>query len=148
MPHKTTKNRKATADAPIRKRTLPGLNIQAPWSQNILEGNKTIETRFYPLPKKYIGKEMFIIETPGKKGRFKARIVGTVVFGEPFEYDSEQSFYRDRRKHLVAAQSSDFTWESGKGKTKWGWPILKVEAFNLDLPARLKRGIIFTQHVF
>ena len=50
----------------------------------LLSGEKTVETRGYPLPEKYVGCELAIIETPGPRGRReagieKARIVGTIV---------------------------------------------------------------------
>lgn len=50
----------------MKKRTLCGINIQFPISQLIVDGSKTIETRTYPIPDHYIGKEMILIETPGK----------------------------------------------------------------------------------
>jgi len=35
--------------------TLPGINIQAPWAEAIVAWHKVIETRFYPMPKKWFG---------------------------------------------------------------------------------------------
>ena len=47
---------------------LPGINIQAPWAEAIVSGRKLIETRFYPMPRKWIGQPLAIIETPGQAG--------------------------------------------------------------------------------
>ena len=61
--------------------TLPGLNIQAPWARAIISGRKVIETRFYPMPDKWIDHPLAIIETPGRTGRFNRLIAGLVSFG-------------------------------------------------------------------
>jgi hypothetical protein len=90
---------------------------------------------------------MAIIETPGKSGGFKARVVGIVTFGESFPYENEAQFYRDSKRHLVEKSSPDFTWSSGNGKTKWGWPIVSICRYEKELPAELRRGIIFTQAI-
>lgn len=127
-----------------KKRALPGINIQYPISKLILEGKKTIETRTYPIPKKYIKKEMYIIETPGKEGKFKARIIGTIVFGESFEYKNEKDFYRDTSKHCVTADS---IWKWVNNKKKWGWPITYTKAFVVPKKVKGARGIVFTKSI-
>jgi len=129
------------------KRTMPGINIRAPWAELILSGEKTIETRFYPLPERYVAKEMAIIETPGPDGDFKSRIVGVVIFGSSFEYKSEAAFYRDTSRHLVDRKSPSFTWKTGSGKRKWGWPVLSVLRVSYELPLNLRRGIIYSKSV-
>ncbi|MBI4041864.1 MAG: hypothetical protein HY391_00145 [Deltaproteobacteria bacterium] len=122
---------------------LPGINIQYPWSQHILSGKKTIETRTYPIPRKFIGQELAIIETPGKEGNFKARIAGIIVFGDSFEYRTKQQFYADSDKHLVTADSA-YAWKSGR---KFGWPVLRVERRERKLPPGFKKGIIYAKDV-
>jgi len=124
-------------------KVLPGINIQTPFSTLLLEGRKIVETRLYPLPRHYVGKELYLIETPGCKGKFKARIVGTIVFGESFEYQSKKQFFDDFDSHLVD-QHSDFAW---KDKSKWGWPVLKVKKFKNEFPAPSRRGISFTKEI-
>jgi hypothetical protein len=127
--------------------SYPGINIQAPWSQLILSGRKTMETRFYPLPKKYIGTKLALVETPGPSKVFKARVIGLITFGESFPYKSKAAFYADSRKHLVTTEAADFSWESGLGKLKWGWPILRVEPFDTFVPVSGRRGIIFSSQI-
>src|SRR4029450_4821616 len=56
--------------------TLPGINIQVPWAEAILSGQKVIETRFYPLPGKWVGQPLAVIETPGRARGFKSHIAG------------------------------------------------------------------------
>lgn len=124
-------------------KVFTGINIQHPISGLILNGTKTIETRTYPIPKKYIGVPLLIIETPGKKGDFKARIIGIIQFGNSFRYLNKTEFYKDEKKHKVNA-SSPWKWTT---KGKWGWKITRVEKFKNPIPAPLKKGIIFTSNI-
>lgn len=120
-----------------------GINIQYPISELILNGKKTIETRTYPLPQKLIGTELLIIETPGKQGNFKARIVGKVVFESSFQYSSKEAFYRDAHLHFVDSDSP-WRWTS---KGKWGWKIRSVERFSKYMNAPENKGIIYTTNI-
>lgn len=124
-------------------KTLPGLNIQYPISQSIVKGDKTIETRTYPLPSKYIGCEMALIETPGERGDFKARIVAVVQFGKPFLYESKAEFTRDFARHRVKPDSK---WSWG-GKPKWGWPVKVIKRFKSPIPVPCRTGIRFTTEI-
>ena len=56
----------------MKNSVLPAINIQFPISELILSGKKTIETRTYALPEKYIERDLYLIETPGSNGAFKA----------------------------------------------------------------------------
>ena len=103
----------------MSKKTYTGINIQWPISQDILSGKKTIETRTYPIPEKYLNVEMAMIETPGKHGKFKARVVAIIKFTDYFQYKSKKSFYADKDKHLVTPDSP-WAWQD---KEKWGWKL-------------------------
>jgi hypothetical protein len=127
-----------------KERTYTGINIQYPISRLILEGKKTVETRTYPIPKHYIGKELAIIETPGKTGNFKARIVGLICFSESFLYESEESFYKDTKRHCV---TPDSPWKWTPEKPKWGWAVTFVNPFKKTIPAPEKKGIKFTKEI-
>lgn len=116
-----------------------GINIQWPISDLILKGKKTIETRTYPIPPKFVGQELVLIETPGKKGGFDARMVAIIVFGESFKYPSEKAFYKDTKKHGVTPDS-EWAWKKDIGK--WGWPIKSIKVFKKPTPVpKDKRGI-------
>lgn len=119
-----------------------GINIQYPISRLILSGEKTIETRTYPLPKEFVNSWVAIVETPGPSGEFKSRIVAIAKFGESFEYESEKKFYKDTTKHRVD-RSSPWAWTSSK--PKWGWPILQI--IELKKPELLSKriGIKYTR---
>lgn len=121
----------------MKKNGYVGVNIQWPISRSILDGKKSIETRTYPLPSKYINVPLILVETPGRKKEFHARGVAIITFGRSFEYKSKKDFYEDVRNHLVS-KDSPWAWKS---KSKWGWPILSIKKID---PIEIKnRGIIF-----
>lgn len=126
------------------KKTYTGINIQYPISEMILSGKKTIETRKYRIPKEYINQKMVIIETPGKQGKFKARMVGFVIFGDSFEYDSKKDFYKDTPKHCV---TPDSIWQWQEGVKKFGWPVLKIQKFKTPLPLQKRSGIKYSKDI-
>ena len=45
---------------------MVGINIQAPFADQLLYGDKFVETRTYSIPQKYIGEELAFIDTPVK----------------------------------------------------------------------------------
>lgn len=131
-------------DENLKQLFLPGLNIQFPISQKILDGKKTIETRTYPLPKKYEFQPMYLVETPGSSGHFETRISGIITFRGSYLYESETAFYQDSKHHLVT-KNSPWAW---KTKPKWAWVIANVTAFTIPLsPGYEKRGIVFTRRM-
>lgn len=120
---------------------INGVNIQFPWSNYIIDGKKTIETRFYRIPEKHIGKPVALIETPGPNGKFKARITAIIIFESSFEYKSKKLFEADKKQHLVDEKSENFSWR--KDKNKWGWKIKAVIKLKTPIPPPRKRGIVF-----
>ena len=124
---------------------VPGLNVQWPWSQLILSGKKTVETRSYKLPELYLGKKLAIIETPGKRrGRpDKASIVGLVTFSKSFRYKSRKEWLLDRSRHLVDEHDPLFCWDSNR--EKWGWVISEVMVFQRPVGAPVRKGITFSK---
>ena len=102
--------------------SLPGLNINWPFSQLILAGVKTVEARSYALGYKSIAQpdvEMWLVETPAQadgisKGWVlagdaavaprpeQAQIVGTVTFSRSDEYKCLAVFHADRENHRIA----------------------------------------------
>ncbi len=125
-------------------KTCTAINIQYPISQLILSGEKVIETRTYPIPKQYVGKELAIVETPGPDGKFKARIVGTIVFSGCFLYSDKNTFYKDIKKHCV---SEDSPWRWDDEKPKWGWKIKALMRLERPVPAPKRRGIVYTKDI-
>lgn len=112
-----------------------GINIndsEQPFTTQILNGEKTIETRNSPSLHPYVGKKVGIIRT----GIGQATLVGYVVIGKPKFYNNEQEFDKDYNKHLVSKDSDYYITEKGK----WGYPLEDVQSIN---PHEIKsRGIV------
>lgn len=127
----------------MSQKTYTGINIQWPISELILSGKKTIETRTYPIPRKYLNKEMILIETPGKQGKFKSRMRAIVKFTSCFKYKSERVFYEDTDRHYVDPKSP---WAYDPKKGKWGW-CLEIIRLLPSIEVREKKGIIYTKEL-
>lgn len=123
---------------------MTGLNIQSPWSSLLINGLKTVETRTYHLPLKYIGVPLALIETPGKKGRFKSRIIGLITFNESFRYKDKNQWINDHYRHLVDYDDFNYGWKYYKDK--YGWVVHIVEKFDKPIDPPLKRGIVFSNN--
>lgn len=121
---------------------MTGINIQYPFSEMLINGDKCVETRSYPLPEKYEGEELALIETPGKSGEFKSRIIGTITFSHSFKYPDINAWKDDYARHLVEIDDIDFGWK--EDKEKYGWVVSNIVKFNDPQPAPEKKGIIFT----
>ena len=90
-----------------------GVNINDkdyPFTEWILSGRKTIETRRTNSLKPYVGKRVGIVKT----GKGKATLVGFITIGEPIFYHTEEEFRRDEDKHHVCAGSKYDFGDSGK----------------------------------
>lgn len=128
----------------MHEKSYTGINIQWPISQEILSGNKIIETRTYPIPDKYLNQEMLLIETPGLLRKFKARATGIIKFTSCFKYKNQKAFNLDIDKHLVSIDSK-WAWKDKK-KFGWGVEVIKVFPAPLEL-AGIKKGIIYTKNI-
>lgn len=120
---------------------MTGLNVQAPWASLLINGQKSVETRSYPLPKKYIGEELALVETPGKNGQFKSRIIGIITFSHSFRYPNEQAWKNDYARHGVSSESLMYSWDN---KPKYGWVVSNINKFDEPIPVSKKKGIVFT----
>jgi len=121
---------------------MNGINIQTPWSELLINGLKTVETRTYHLPHKYIGEELALIETPGRYGRFKARIIGTITFSHSFKYPDLKAWQDDHNRHFVETNDPVYSWK--ENKLKHGWVVSRVKKFKNPVDITKRKGIIFT----
>ena len=129
-------------------KTIPGINIQWPWSELLISGKKTIETRSYPIPKKHIGNELAVIETPGPKGKklagiTKARIIGVIVFKECYQYKSQSHWAKENDLHLMS--QDDLLYGYKTNKEKWAWVVESYKPIKPHKPAPSPRGIVFAK---
>ena len=123
-------------------KTFSGVHIQYPWSQLLLSGEKTVETRKYPLPKKFEDVSLAIIETAGKsKPTFKARIVGIITFSNSIEYKNFEDWKLDEKRHSVSVDNPIFAYK--ENVRKYGWVVKSVTKLKEPCLPPKKRGIVF-----
>ncbi len=128
----------------MNKKIYVGINIQIPISRLIIEGKIPIETRTYKIPPNYIAKEMLLVETPGKTGKFKSRIIAIIKFSSSFKYNSEAEFYEDLKRHCVKPNT---IWSWKDDKPKYGWPVTVIKVLSKTIPMKKKNGIKYTKNL-
>jgi hypothetical protein len=104
------------------KKSEIGININdksQPFTELILNGKKTIETRDSRSLDSVIGKRVGLIRT----GVGPAILVGYATLGEPIFYGNREEFDKDWRSHRVGPESPFYIDIKGK----WGYPIQNVE---------------------
>jgi hypothetical protein len=107
-----------------------GLEVQQPFSQLLLAGTKTIETRAYSLPAALLGRPITLIETPQGVARQSslgnadskpdAKVIGTITFSECFAYTVPEQWQTDEARHCVLP-SSAYAW-NGESPI-FGWVV-------------------------
>jgi len=123
---------------------MNGINIQYPWSSLLVNSHKCVETRSYPIPEKYIGEPLAIIETPVENGAFKARIIGIITFSHSFRYKDYSEWVDYYSRHKVEENDPYFSWN--ENKQKYGWVVSNVTKFKKPIDPPKRRGIIFTRN--
>lgn len=118
---------------------MTGLNIQEPWASLLLSGEKTVETRQYPLPKKYEKKPMVIVAT----GEGRAKMIGLISFEYSFKYADEFHWKENAHAHKVKEGDLKYGWKIGKH----GWAVDKITKFSKPIPAPSNKGIIYTTNI-
>lgn len=121
---------------PPRDKVTRGININdkaQPFTDQILSGEKTIETRRTNSLRPYIGQRVGIIRT----GKGKALLVGFMNIGEPVIYRTKAEFRADFGRHLVG-DKSPFRFKRGG---KFGYPVSNVTRCEPPVPVK-SRGII------
>lgn len=113
-----------------------GVNINdksQPFTDMILDGTKTIETRNSRSLDSVVGKRVGIIRT----GVGPATLVGYATVGEPIFYRTKKEFDRDWKSHRVGSDSPFYIGPGGK----WGYPLSNPT--RIAKPASItSRGIV------
>ena len=110
----------------VAKKTIRpsvGVNIndkKFPFTEKIISGEKTIETRNTNSLKGQVGEDIGIIRT----GKGKPQVIGYAKVGEPVIYNNKKEFRKDQGKHLVE-EGSEF--DIKEGGVKYGYPLTNVE---------------------
>lgn len=128
----------------MTKKTYTGINIQFPISQLILSGKKTVETRTYPIPKKYLNQDLLMIETPGDEGDFEAQGVCIIRFSDCYQYKTLKKFRSEFTLHKVDEGSK---WDWNPKKPKWAWQISHIEICQQPIKIKKRKGIVFTKGI-
>jgi len=105
-----------------RDKVTRGVNINdkvQPFTDQILSGQKTIETRRKNSLRPYVGQRVGIVRT----GKGQAMLVGFAVIGEPVFYRTKAEFSADFARHQVGDKSK-FGFKRGG---KFGYPLTKVK---------------------
>ena len=125
------------------KKHIFGLEMQQPWSQYLLNGKKTIETRTYDLPKALIGKKLFILESKSGEDGISSignyldgdeisdsiNVVGWVIFDRVIIYRYRSKFEADEEKHMVK-RDSGYGWKDDT-RIVYGWVVSKKAKLNI-----------------
>lgn len=99
-----------------------GINVNdkvAPWTDLILNGQKTIETRNSNSLGPYVGKRVGLVRT----GKGPATLVGYVTIGEPKVYRTAEEFDADYDHHQVDTSMAGFDFRG----VKYGYPVTQPE---------------------
>lgn len=106
------------------------------FTEQILSGMKTEETRTCHSLDSLIGKDVAIVRT----GRGKAKIVGTCRITGYNEYRTEADFDKAYDRHLVD-HGSGFDFAHSKSGYKLGYILTDVKALESPIPCK-SRGIV------
>jgi len=112
-----------------------GLNINdstGQWTDMLLTGVKTIETRNQNNLKSFVGKPIGVVRT----GVGKACVVGIIKLGSPIEYKTHIAFRKDFKQHRVE-EGSPFDWNG----IKFGYPVEVIEILDKPIPVT-NRGYV------
>lgn len=115
---------------------IKGVNIndgEQGFTEQILSGEKTIETRDSNSLNAYINTPVGIIQT----GKGIAKLVGYAIFGEPKIYKDEKAFRKDVGAHRIEPGNK---YDIKPGSIKYGYPVLEVA--KIDPIPVTSRGIV------
>lgn len=125
------------------------LEMQAPWARRLVDGDKTVETRSYPLPAGLVGRSIEVMESkPGEDGvsclgdTVEAlcaglSVVGRVTFCSSDAYSNRDAWAADESRHLVSPTSEGYGWKGPK--SVFAWTVGEVTAYSKPRAVRRMR---------
>jgi len=129
------------------------LEVQRPWSRKLVKGEKTVEVRTYELPKEYIGKTFYILETRSGSGSGSSLpdivdpedddlgglyLIGEVVFKQCKQYKTEAEFNKDFSKHQLEPNS---TFAYSADAPCYGWMVKSAREKTLADPCPILQRV-------
>ena len=121
------------------------LEVQQPFSQYLLDGRKTIETRSYPLPEELRSKQIYLLSSVQGEAKKSSlpdiviaskhddlKLIGILQFSKSVQYTCLDLWNTERCKHMVEECSAyDFKGDADV----FGWAVESVSVIeNLPLP--------------
>ena len=128
------------------------LEMQAPWARRLLDGDKTVETRSYPLPAGLVGRSIEVLESkPGEDGVSSLgdtvealcaglSVVGRVTFTNSEAYSSRDAWAADESRHLVSPTSEGYGWKGPK--SVFAWTVGDVTSYPKPRAVRRMRRVL------
>ena len=101
--------------------------VTFPWTEKLLAGEKTIETRTYALPPRYLLQTVALYETDGTGNvGVLDRCVGLIEFSGCKEYKTKEEWRKDSKHHCVPGDAApeDYGWV--EGVPRFGWTVQYV----------------------
>jgi len=105
-------------------------NMFYPYSNLLVTGIKTIETRFYDLPKECRGVRVGIVQImPKDRGATRPpELVGEVIFGESKRYHTKEEWEADYEHHRVPLNHKRFGWKNDR--QMYGWVVKEAVVYD------------------
>ena len=110
-----------------------GLNVQPPFADQLLNGEKTVECRTYPLGTHGTRDVCHVIKTKGGDTQAVPEVIGVVRFGQCTRYSDVQGFIADRGRHLIE-QDSCFDWKGPAFCQMYAWEVESYIKFAVPIP--------------
>jgi len=119
----------------------------------LLSGQKTVETRAYPLPAALIGRPLYVVESGSgvarksslpdqvPAGHASLRICGTATFKASDEYPSRAAWLADEAEHCVPADSP-YAMQDDHTNPVYAWRVEAVVALETPLPVPAMRRVM------
>ena len=124
--------------------TVPaiGLEVQAPWADAILRGEKAVETRSYPLPDALLGRPLWMLESVSgaacvssipdlvPAGDSRMRVTGAFKVVRQYRYESAAVFAAEEPRHLVSP-TNPYAW--CEDRRLWAWVVEPITPSSDDV---------------
>ena len=120
-----------------------GLEVQLPWSDKLVKGIKTIETRGYALPENILNVPILVLQAQEgtalqtsipdviEGDETLLQIVGVVYFTQNIAYETYEAWMKDIPLHRVG-EDSPYAWT--EKNPVFGWKVENPLVFEKPIP--------------
>lgn len=97
-----------------------------PFSQLLISGEKSVETRDFPLPEQYIRTPIVLVQSKGPDTPADSLVaIGQIQFTRCFEYADRSQWLADYGRHCVEPDHAMFGFTPGEPKFGWNVEVLE-----------------------